>query len=178
MSKETYDVVIVGAGFSGLYMLHKMRELGFSARVFEAVANARAKMLQAGTSRDAEIDASRDMSSALSRLLALSERYPDLKADAQFARLLSVLELPADERYATNPDRLVRRAGGYGKPHRHRARSIQQRRPRVQHARPQLPDEPARKADRLHDAEVLRGTGVDEGRSFGQVLNRLCPRFH
>ena len=32
----TYDVVIVGAGFSGLYMLHKMRELGFSARVYEA----------------------------------------------------------------------------------------------------------------------------------------------
>jgi LemA protein len=55
--------------------------------IFEAVANARAKMLQAGTSRDAQIDASRDMSSALSRLLALSERYPDLKADAQFARL-------------------------------------------------------------------------------------------
>jgi len=27
------------------------------------------------------------MSSALSRLLALSERYPDLKADQQFARL-------------------------------------------------------------------------------------------
>ena len=55
--------------------------------IFEAVANARAKMLAAGNSRDAEIDASRDMSSALSRLLALSERYPDLKADAQFGRL-------------------------------------------------------------------------------------------
>ncbi len=30
------DVVIVGAGFSGLYMMHKMRGLGFSARVYEA----------------------------------------------------------------------------------------------------------------------------------------------
>jgi cyclohexanone monooxygenase len=30
------DVVIVGAGFAGLYMLHRVRELGFSARVFEA----------------------------------------------------------------------------------------------------------------------------------------------
>ncbi|HVT76636.1 MAG TPA: NAD(P)/FAD-dependent oxidoreductase [Acidimicrobiales bacterium] len=29
------DVVVVGAGFSGLYMLHKLRQLGFSARVFE-----------------------------------------------------------------------------------------------------------------------------------------------
>jgi len=55
--------------------------------IFEAVANAHAKMLQAGNSRDAEIDASRDMSSALSRLIALSEKYPDLKAEAQFARL-------------------------------------------------------------------------------------------
>lgn len=26
-----YDVVIVGAGFSGLYMLHKTRELGLRA---------------------------------------------------------------------------------------------------------------------------------------------------
>lgn len=30
------DVIIVGAGFAGLYMLHRVRELGFSARVFEA----------------------------------------------------------------------------------------------------------------------------------------------
>ncbi|MFI4933005.1 MAG: flavin-containing monooxygenase [Caulobacterales bacterium] len=32
----SFDAVIVGAGFSGLYMLHKLRGLGFSARVFEA----------------------------------------------------------------------------------------------------------------------------------------------
>ena len=31
-----YDVVIVGAGFSGLYMLHKTRALGLTARVIEA----------------------------------------------------------------------------------------------------------------------------------------------
>ena len=30
-----YDAVVVGAGFSGLYMLHRLRGLGFSARVFE-----------------------------------------------------------------------------------------------------------------------------------------------
>jgi cyclohexanone monooxygenase len=36
-SAETHlDVVIVGAGFSGLYMLHKLRGLGFTARVYEA----------------------------------------------------------------------------------------------------------------------------------------------
>ncbi len=29
------DVVVVGAGFAGMYMLHKLRTLGFSARAFE-----------------------------------------------------------------------------------------------------------------------------------------------
>ena len=32
----SYDAVIVGAGFAGLYMLHKLRGLGFSARVYDA----------------------------------------------------------------------------------------------------------------------------------------------
>jgi len=32
----TYDAVIVGAGFAGMYMLHKLRGLGFSARVYDA----------------------------------------------------------------------------------------------------------------------------------------------
>jgi len=31
-----FDVVIVGAGFAGMYMLHRLRGLGMSARVFEA----------------------------------------------------------------------------------------------------------------------------------------------
>ncbi len=30
------DVVIVGAGFSGMYLLHKLREMQLSAVVFEA----------------------------------------------------------------------------------------------------------------------------------------------
>jgi cyclohexanone monooxygenase len=33
---DTKDVVIVGAGFAGMYMLHRLRGLGVSARVFEA----------------------------------------------------------------------------------------------------------------------------------------------
>jgi len=32
------DAVIVGAGFGGLYMLHRLRALGFSARVFETAS--------------------------------------------------------------------------------------------------------------------------------------------
>src|SRR3979490_685109 len=31
-----FDAVVVGAGFAGLYMLHRLRGLGFSARVYEA----------------------------------------------------------------------------------------------------------------------------------------------
>src|SRR3546814_15547843 len=34
--RNQLDVVIVGAGFAGLYMLHKARQLGLSARVIEA----------------------------------------------------------------------------------------------------------------------------------------------
>jgi cyclohexanone monooxygenase len=30
-----YDVVVVGAGFAGMYMLHRLRGLGFTARVYE-----------------------------------------------------------------------------------------------------------------------------------------------
>jgi cation diffusion facilitator CzcD-associated flavoprotein CzcO len=33
-----YDVIIIGAGISGMYQLHRVRELGLSVRVFEAGA--------------------------------------------------------------------------------------------------------------------------------------------
>lgn len=33
---EDYDAVVVGAGFAGIYMLHKLRELGLKCRLFEA----------------------------------------------------------------------------------------------------------------------------------------------
>lgn len=54
--------------------------------IFSAVAEARSKLIGAQTRGD-KIDAANEVSSALSRLLAISERYPDLKADGQFARL-------------------------------------------------------------------------------------------
>src|ERR1700731_2197463 len=31
-----FDAVVVGAGFAGLYMLHRLRGLGFTARGYEA----------------------------------------------------------------------------------------------------------------------------------------------
>src|ERR1700722_9957811 len=33
--ERAFDVVVVGAGFAGLYMLYRLRELGFSVRVYE-----------------------------------------------------------------------------------------------------------------------------------------------
>lgn len=36
MAVEEFDVLIVGAGFSGLYTLHRFREQGYSVRVLEA----------------------------------------------------------------------------------------------------------------------------------------------
>ena len=34
-----FDVVVVGAGFAGLYMLHRLRRMGFSVRVIEAASD-------------------------------------------------------------------------------------------------------------------------------------------
>ena len=34
-----YDAIVIGAGISGMYMLYRLRELGMTARVFEAGSN-------------------------------------------------------------------------------------------------------------------------------------------
>src|SRR5262245_22649242 len=34
--ERAFDAAIVGAGFAGMYMLHRLRSLGFKVRVFEA----------------------------------------------------------------------------------------------------------------------------------------------
>ena len=36
MPNRDFDVVIIGAGFAGLYMLHRLRGMGFTARIIEA----------------------------------------------------------------------------------------------------------------------------------------------
>ena len=37
-SSQTYDAVVVGAGFAGIYMLHRLKQQGLAVRVFEAAA--------------------------------------------------------------------------------------------------------------------------------------------
>ena len=54
--------------------------------IFESVAEARAKLIGAGT-RSGQIAAAENLGSALSRLLAIAESYPDLKANTQFIHL-------------------------------------------------------------------------------------------
>ncbi|HUS54486.1 MAG TPA: NAD(P)-binding protein [Thermohalobaculum sp.] len=36
MSNKEFDVVVVGAGFAGLYLIHRMRNLGLTVCVLEA----------------------------------------------------------------------------------------------------------------------------------------------
>lgn len=38
-SPQLVDAVVVGAGFAGLYLLHRLRQLGFSTRTFEAASD-------------------------------------------------------------------------------------------------------------------------------------------
>jgi len=59
--------------------------------IFENIANARAKLAGA-RSIDEKMSASREMESALSRLLVVVENYPNLKADHTFTRLMDNLE--------------------------------------------------------------------------------------
>lgn len=58
--------------------------------VFTAIANARAKLNQAATV-DEKAKAAGELESALARLLVIVERYPELKADTQFQRLMDEL---------------------------------------------------------------------------------------
>jgi LemA protein len=55
-------------------------------RVFTDIADARARLLGA-RSPEAQMEANAGLDSALGRLLALSEAYPELKADTNFIRL-------------------------------------------------------------------------------------------
>ncbi len=58
--------------------------------VFKAVADARAQLLAAKTPQE-QIEAANAQTSALGRLLAIVENYPQLKANEQFNRLMDEL---------------------------------------------------------------------------------------
>ena len=58
--------------------------------VFDNIANARSAMVSAGSRAD-KIAASNQLDGAISRLLVVTENYPQLKADANFQRLMDEL---------------------------------------------------------------------------------------
>jgi LemA protein len=58
--------------------------------VFKEIADARSRLLAAQTPRDT-IEAANQQTSALGRLLAIAENYPQLKANEQFNRLMDEL---------------------------------------------------------------------------------------
>ena len=39
MRESEFNVVIVGAGFAGLYALHRLRGMGFTERIIEAASS-------------------------------------------------------------------------------------------------------------------------------------------
>lgn len=71
---------------------------GFAAQekeIFLGVADARSKLagrIEMDESVSSRIEAANDVSSALSRLLMIVERYPDLKSNQNFIRLQDSLE--------------------------------------------------------------------------------------
>ena len=58
--------------------------------IFTAIAESRARMMSAKTP-DEQIEAANQQTSALARLLAVVENYPQLKSDANFQRLMDEL---------------------------------------------------------------------------------------
>ncbi len=79
--------------------------------VFEAVAASRAKLAGAKTPED-KIAAANDQSSALARLLAVVENYPQLKANEQFNRLSDELA-GTENRIATERKRYNEKVQDY-----------------------------------------------------------------
>jgi len=120
------DAVIVGAGFAGLYMLHRLRGLGFSARVFEAGAGVGGTWYwnrYPGARCDVEsMDYSYSFSPELEQEWEWTERYAsqpeilkyanhvadrfDLRRDIQFeTRVTSAIFDEAARRWTVRTDR-------------------------------------------------------------------------
>lgn len=101
-----FDVVIVGAGFAGMYMLHRLRQLGMSVIVFEAgddVGGTWYWNRYPGARCDAESLAySFSFSSELEQEWEWSERYAQQSEILEYARHVSRrFDLRKDIRFKT-----------------------------------------------------------------------------
>jgi LemA protein len=61
-------------------------------QVFSEIAQARSRLINPQAKPDEKIAANAQIDSALSRLLVISENYPDLKASEQYKSLMTQLE--------------------------------------------------------------------------------------
>lgn len=82
-------------------------------KILTSIADARAKMTGAKTDSE-KFEASNEMSSALSRLLVITEKYPELKSNEQMSDLMAQLE-GAENRISTERDRYNEVVGKYNK---------------------------------------------------------------
>ena len=147
---------------------------GFAAQertVLEEVTRARASVAGMQVTpellRDPEAlrkfqEAQAQLGGALGRLLAVVERYPDLKSNQNFLALQSQLE--------GTENRIVVERRRYNEAVR-----------AIQHRRPTLPGKPGRLAPGLPGAALLRGSAGRRGAPGDQVLtgsrgSRLAPR--
>ena len=69
---------------------------GHESKTLEAVTNARAAVMSAKTP-DAKVEAEGALTGALTKLIAVSEAYPELKANANFQQLQSQLAETEDK---------------------------------------------------------------------------------
>jgi cyclohexanone monooxygenase len=121
-----YDAVVIGAGFAGLYMLYRLRQLGLSARVYEAgegVGGTWYWNRYPGARCDVEsMQYSYSFSEALQQQWQWTERYPkqeeilryinhvadrfDLRRDIQVhTRVLSVVFDETTQRWTVHTER-------------------------------------------------------------------------
>ncbi|SHN18535.1 flavin-containing monooxygenase [Cryptosporangium aurantiacum] len=87
---EHVDVVVVGAGFAGLYAVHRLRELGFSVRAFEAGGDVGGTWYwnrYPGARCDIEsLEYSYSFSPALQQEWVWSRRYPEQPEMLRYAQ--------------------------------------------------------------------------------------------
>src|SRR5204863_1881545 len=106
MSDRDFDAVIVGAGFAGLYMLHRLRGLGFKARVLEAASGVGGTWFwnrYPGARCDVEsMEYSYQFSDALQQEWEWSERYAPQPEILRYANhVADRFELRRDIRFDT-----------------------------------------------------------------------------
>lgn len=105
MSDATYDVVIVGAGFAGLYQLHRLRRLGFSVTLVEAGSELGGIWYwncYPGARVDSEVPLYEYSDERIWRDWYWDERFPDRPALLRyFDHVDTVWELRGDVRFGT-----------------------------------------------------------------------------